>query len=226
MIHRYIYDVLTTGIAAYLADTQLVDDLFDELYSLESTETEAIKTYFLAHGLNVVQGYARQDSEFPLVAIVLHHEGEAENFIGDYAGQVDEEGDTLYGAEIESAIWDHIFHLDVYTEHPDVTSYMYEMIKSIMLAGLKVFTELGCAQYRFSGMDLAPDPNYIPAYLFARRMVFSCWRQFYRVDRDSRLLKAFQVSGIHIDKSGSSSDVGGVETNVVPYAVGDEDDET
>jgi len=42
------------------------------------------------------------------------------------------------------------------------------------------------------------------------------------VDRLSLSQKAFQVAGIHVDKSGSPSDVGGVKTLVTTYTEGDD----
>ena len=224
MIHRYIHNVLTTGVAAYLADPRLVDDLFDQLYAVETSESAAVKTYFLDKGLNVYNGYPRLDAKLPFVAIILASEGEAETFIGNYAGMITEDGDALYGAEVSGAVWDHVYHLPVVSEHPDVTAYLYELVKILLLAGLEYLIDQECMDFSFSGQDLAPDPRYIPERLFVRQLVFSCKRQFLRIDRDSRLTKAFQISGLHVDRSGSPSDVGDVQTLVTPYTAEDEDD--
>lgn len=222
MIHRYIHAILSTGIAAYRADPKLVDDLFLQLYELEDTEAKAIKTYFSQKGLNVYSGFPRIDSEPPFVAIILGQEGESENYIGDYAGMITEEGHALYGAEIEGSVWNHTYRLPVVTEHPDITQYMYELVKTIMLAGLRYLIDQECMDFSFSGQDLAPDPRYLPERYFVRELVFSCKRQFSRIDRDARLTKAFKISGIHIDRSGSPRDVGNVETLIVPYNEGDD----
>ena len=80
MIHRFIHDVLTTGIALYTADPVLLDDLFKENYSLEDSEVASIKKYFAAKPPSIINGYARDDTEFPAIAIVLAREGEATNF--------------------------------------------------------------------------------------------------------------------------------------------------
>jgi hypothetical protein len=224
MIHRYIHAILETGIAAYRTDQQLVDDLFAELYELEDTEVRAVKTYFEENGLNVYNGYPRLNAKPPFVSIILAQEGEAETYLGDYAGMITEDGHALYGAEVEGSVWNHVYHMPVVAGHPDVTSYMFEMVKTVMLAGLRFLIEQDCFQFSFQGHDLAPDPRYIPERFFVRQLVFSCKRQFARVDRDSRLTKAFEVAGIHIDSSGSPSDVGGVKTLVTTYGVGDDDD--
>lgn len=219
MIQRYIHELLTTGFAAYKADPDLLDDLFLDNYGLNSAETSAIKQYFITHTPDVVNGYPRTTTTYPAVAIVLIRENEVENFIGNDVGQETEEGSSLFGADVEGAVWEYVFNLLIFAEHnPDVTSYYYEITKSILLAGLETLDAKGCMVYRMSGADLAPDPRYIPEHLFGRRLELSCQREFQYINRISRLTKAFQVAGIHIDKSGSPSDVGEVETLVTPYS--------
>jgi len=224
MIHRYIHELLTEGVATYQANPELMDDIFDVLYELDEKEAESIKTYFLANGLNVYNGYPRLDSKHPFVAIILASEGEAETFLGDYAGMITEEGE-FYGMDVKGSFWNHVFQLPVVSEHPDITTYLYEMVKVIMIAGLPFLTAQECHTFSFSGADLAPDARYIPNHLFVRQLTFSCQRQLALIDRASKLNKAWQVSGLHIDSSGSPRDVGDVETLITPYAVGDSDAE-
>lgn len=218
MIHRHIFDVLTAGFLAYKTDPTLVEDLFTENYGIDTTEFTAIKKYFLANPPSIVNGYARMDTSFPAIAIVLMRENESQNFLGDSGGQTDEDDAEGIGIDIESAIWEYVYSLLVYTIHPDVSSYYYELTKSIMLAGLKYLTEEGCFEYHISGADLAPDPRYIPEHLFVRQLEFRCQREFQRLVRESRLSKAFRVAGLHIDSSGSPSDVGDVKTLVTVYS--------
>lgn len=222
MIQRYLYSLLTTGIETYQADEALLDDLFEELYELESSEIQAIKTYFQSKGLRVVNGYPRRTTDWPAVAIILAGESEFEPYVGNYAGIIDD--GELMGAEIEGSIWRHNFQLPVATEHPDVTAYLYEMIKSILFAGLQTLLNLGCFQFTFEGADLAPDTRYMPEQLFVRQLTFGCSREFALIDRQSRLGKAFRVAGIHVDSAGSPGDVGGVKTLVEPYGEGEADE--
>lgn len=226
MIHRHIYDVLKLGFELYAADPTLVEDLFIENYGIEATEYAAIKQYFIANPPTIVNGYARTDTKFPAIAIVLMRESESQNFLADSAGQMDDEDDADdpdFGTDIESAIWEYVYHLLIYTEQPDITSYYYELTKSIMLAGLKYLTDEGCFEYHMAGADLAPDPRYIPEHLFLRQVEFSCQREFQRLVKESRLYKAFRVTGLHIDSSGSPSDVGDVKTSVGVYTEGEDD---
>ncbi len=92
-----------------------------------------------------------------------------------------------------------------------------------MISGLSVLVDDGCYEFHLSGMDLAPDPKYLPEHLFGRVLTFSCRREFQTINRGARLWKAFKVSGIHIDKSGSPSEIGDVKTKVGIFGVGEDD---
>ena len=226
MIHRFVHNVLTAGVIAITADLSLLDDLFND-YLLTAKEIAMIKTLWGTKPLNVINGYARRDTDFPAVAIVLAGENEAVNFIGDDAPQIEDEEDPYNGADVESAIWAHNYHLFIYTGHPDVTAYYYEIVKGILLAGLDTLTEKDCFEYKFSGMDLAPDPGYLPDNLYARQMVFGCQREFQRVDRASLAGKGTSVAGMHVDSSGRAGDVddlGDVKTNITPYTEGEQNE--
>ena len=225
MIHRLLQQVIKTGVAAYAADNDLIDDLFSEVFSLDAGERTAIKAYFAAHTLAVVNGYPRSNQVFPMAAIILAQEGEAEQFLGNYLGMVDEEGNTLYGADFEGSMWEHTFQIPVASEHPDITTYYYELVKKSLLAGLPSLVEEGCYGFKLGGADLAPDPRYIPEHLFVRQLTFTFKRPFFHLDRASRLAKAFRVSGLHVDRSGSPSDVGAVKTNIGVYTDGGADEE-
>ncbi len=153
-----------------------------------------------------------------MYSIILGNEAESEHFLNNDAPQITDPEDPDFGADVKSTVWDHSYHILVYAEHPDVTSYYYAIAKSIILSSFGFFEDRGLFDIRLSGQDLAPDPRYMPEHAFARRLVFTCDRQFRQVDRASKSGKAFQVAGIHIDESGSDSDVGGVKTLVTPIS--------
>lgn len=214
MIERLIYTALKEGLVTFQKNENFLEDLFVTQYGLSSTEFEAIRTHFRAKPPNVIHGYAHADAKFPLYSIVLGAEGEAVNFIGDDAGMVPMDDPDDPGADIRSAIWDHSHDIFVYTEHPDVTLYYYEIAKAILLASQEYFLHNGVFGQRFSGMDMAPDPRYVPENLFLRRLTFKSQTEFQTLVDVNR---AFKISGIAVDSSGSPSDVGGVKTNVKPY---------
>jgi hypothetical protein len=223
MIHRYLHDILSEGVAAIKANPGILDDLFRDNYVLVSEEAESIKQYFVDKGLAVKNGYPRESTVWPAVNIVLGEEAETDSVLAESGGLVmgsedpDAEIDPNVGAELLASIWAHQYRLIITTEHPDVTAYYYEIVKFIMLDGIRSLMDDGCFEFEFSGNDLAPNPPYFPEHLFSRQLVFRCQRELQRYDRALQNLRATRVSGIHVDKEASLRDVGEVETNVKPY---------
>jgi hypothetical protein len=222
MIHRYIFDILTEGVAAIQKDKTLLDELFCENFELVSEEADAIKEYFDKHGLHIGNGYPRDDTPYPAVQIILGEEGEVEHFLNDSGGMVIDETSLDYGSDIKVSLWRHVYRMLIATTHPDVTAYYYEIVKFIMLEGLNTLEDDGCFEFKLSGMELAPDPRYLPNHIFSRQLLFECNRPFQRIDKESKLFRAKQVSGLHVDSDGSPRDVGDISTNVTTYIPGEE----
>lgn len=220
MIQRLLYTLLTTGFQEFQNNPGLIDELFTEVWELSPTELAGIKEKLGDEPPTIIHGYARTDTDFPAISITLGSEGEALEFIGNDIGMVDE--GEYFGADLEGSAWQHAYNIYVYADHPDVCMYYYEMAKSIFLASFPTFNAKGLWQTSLKGMDFMPDPLYVPAHLFVRQLVFSCQKEFCRTNVESRLMKAFEVAGIHIDNSGSPSDVGGVKTNVTTYIEGED----
>ena len=217
MINRYLHDILVDGVEVIQNDLSVLDELFQQQFILGEEASTEIKTYFANKGMNVVTGYPRSDSTFPLVAITLTADSEDENFLNDDAGYIDDTDDPYYMQDIKSAIWSYTYQLFVYTEHPDITAYYYEIVKSILLHSLNVLSDLDCFNFGISGSELVPDPRYMPEHLFVRQLTFKCNSEFQRFDKESRWTKAFAVRGISVDKNASKRDTGNIVTNVTPY---------
>jgi hypothetical protein len=217
MIQRFLYTTLKDGLEEIQNNLDILDDLFHDLYRLEQSEVDDIKTAFTAKPPGVIHGYARSETDFPVFSIVLVSEQEDEHYMGDDAGMIDEPGDPDFGSDRISTIWAHDYSILCYTEHPDLTLYYYEMAKAIfMTADLNA---LDLFNVHVSGRDLMPDPQYIPEHLFVRQLSFRASREFERIDANSKLGRAWRVRGVHIDKSGSPSDVGNVKTLVDPTSI-------
>ncbi len=220
MIQRFLFDALTDGIAQITADLTILDQLFDEVYELGEAELAAIKKFWTnttdaSHGPpTVIHGYAPKDVVIPVYAIVLESETESLTWLNNDSGQVEDINDPDFGADIKGSIWNHRYGIHIYHDHPDVVTYIYEIAKSILLASNDFFSDKGLFDIDISGGDMMPDPRLIPENLFGRKVTFGCQRCFTRLDKESKVGKAFKVGGIHIDSGASSSDVGGVKTLV------------
>ena len=217
MIQRLLYRRIKEGLEIIQNDLTILDQIFVDLYELSQEETDQIKIAFTGKPPNVIHGYAPTESDFPLYSIVLQNERETDTYLSDDAGMLDDTEDERFGTDLYSSLWESTFHILCYTEHPDLTVYYYEILKSILISA--DFTSWGVVDYDMSGMDLMPDPRYIPEHLFARVLVFNGKYEFLRYGYQSKLGKAWRVRGVHIDKSGSPSDVGNVKTLVDPTSI-------
>lgn len=226
MIQRYLYMALKNGLEEIKTDPRILDELFTEQYGLPDDELDTIKLLFVEKTPNVVHSYARSDHTFPLYSLVLASEGEDEHFMAEDAAPLLDEDDEDYGSDLYSSIWEHTCQILCYSEHPDVTSYMYEVAKSIFLSTKLDLAREGFHDIHISGGELAPDPRYLPENLFVHQITFSAKREFQRTDFQARLTKAFRLGGIHVDKSGSPSDVGEVKTLITTYVSGVDDGES
>ena len=218
MIQRFLGTTLQAGLAAIQSDLTLLDDVFQQ-FDLSATEQTAIRTWFGANPPGVKFQYARTDDKFPLYSIILGNEEETDLFIGndgelidaslgDYVGRDDPD----FGSDVKSSLWQSTYQIWCCAEHPDGTQYLYEVAKAIFLSA--DLDACGLHSIKFSGMDLALASQYVPEHLFIRTFQIRGKSEFERLDRSARLRKAFKVEGIHIDKTGSPSDVGDVKTLV------------
>ncbi len=224
MIQRFIFDALKDGVEQITNDITILDQLFLEVYELSEVELATIKTFWVNAANNdkagppkIRHGYAPRDVDIPVYSIVLESETEALTWLNNDSGQVEDTKDPDFGADIKGSIWNHRYGIHIYHEHPDITTYIYEVAKSILLASNEFFSDKGLFDIDISGADMVPGRDYIPEHLFGRKVTFACQRCFTRIDRDSAAGKAFKVGGLHIDRDGSSSDVGGVKTLITTF---------
>lgn len=202
MIERLIYTALTNGIAELKADPDALDLIFVKYYGLSQTETDKIRTYFLANTPSVIHSYAREDSTFPLYAIVLQEEQESTKVLGEYGGMVTFEEALLLddtdtaGANMRGSIFTYSYEIIVYAKLPDVALYYYYLAKYFMIREREFFISNDLFDLELSGSDLAPDPRYMPAFLFGRSLRFSCQREM-NVIGDA-VLRGSKLGGAHI----------------------------
>lgn len=225
MIERFIFLALQRGITAMQQDPELLKRYFLEQKKLQKEEVDAISLYFTNKPPSIIHNYARDDSPFPLYAIILSMETEDTRVLGDEGDMVGEIPDDVW-AEMQEAgeplplggldpdnpdagkdelvsIYKAQYVVLTMTEHPDVTRYYYELCKLFLTRArpfLKRCAFEGGAQLldtQFSGGDLQPDARYIPAHMFARQFTIETLRSERIVGPDVQ--RAFQVGGIHVD---------------------------
>lgn len=224
MLERVVYSVIKTGIEAFQNDPLLIDDLFDCELLLDPAEAEDVRQFFLAKPPDVIHGYARPDSNFPLYSITLGAFGNPQGFIGD-EGAMETMG-AEKGTDEWASIFSYVINVLVYAEHPDVCLYYWHILRAILINGDDVLKQADMFAINYSGSDMAPDPAWVPAGLFLRRFTVSCQRQYAQALKSTKLGKAFKVAGLHVIPDGApGEDIGGVKAFVVPISPAELEDD-
>jgi len=228
VVERLIFAALIAGIKLLQSDLKKLEVFFIEHLCLTQAEATKARTYFTNNPPAVVHNYPRQDSTFPLYAVVLGNEKQMTKFLDDTAGFVSIEEAVLLqqmvaeGTEIKSSIYEHQHHIVTYTEHPDVTIWYYEIAKYILTRELDTFKAQGLLDIGWSGQDMSPDSGYAPEWLFVRRLTMSSQRE--QQVYDERQPRIRSVDGIFVDDSvHTPSDLGGVRANVTTFDPSDEE---
>jgi hypothetical protein len=203
MIERLIYTALSNGIQELKDDPDAFNLIFADYYGLSQSETDKIRTYFLANIPSVIHSYARENSSFPLYAIVLQEEQETTKVLGEYGGMVSfddalalNDTDTA-GADINSSMFTYSYEIIVYAKLPDVALYNYYLAKYFMIRERQYFISNDLFDLELGGSDLAPDPRYMPSFLFGRSLRFSCQREM-NVIGDA-VIRGSKLAGAHIE---------------------------
>jgi len=208
MIERLLFTALYDGIAELTANPTRLEQIFQTYHGLSATETASIRKVFEAKPPNVIHSYAREDSKFPLFAIVLNNEQETTKVLSDFGGFVDPDAVEAMYAEtgaaedledraITTTFFRHVYDILIYTNHPDVTIYYYELMKYFLMRARDFFREHRLYDLTLSGGDLTPDRQYLPAYLFTRRLAFSCGSELPVIGQ--KAADTFQsIEGLHV----------------------------
>ena len=218
MIERLIYTALQAGITELLENPLRFHRIFVDYYGLTDGETAKIREYFEANPPKVIHSYAREDSKFPLYAIILQSEMETDKALGDYGGMItfDEAlaaGDSgASGAEVFGSIFTYNYEIITYAKLPDVTLYYYYLAKYFMIREREYFVENDLFDLNLGGLDLAPDPRYLPAHLFGRTLRFSCQREMAVIGES--VVRASKVEGIHVTDTLPETNESGTRLNV------------
>ena len=218
MIERLIFIALRDGIAELQRDPKRLEIFFREQHDLSDGEIAILQQFFKENPPNIIHNYPRDDSSFPLYAIVLGSEQESTKFLDDFGGMVTPEEAAILGdpnlahSDIRSSIYTHVYNIFVHAQNnPDVVIWYYELAKYFLTRARTFFKSKGLLDTHFAGGDIKPSGDYLHAYLFGRQLVFTCQRE--QAIIDAKPERAFEVEGIFVSDNGEF-DEGGVRTLV------------
>lgn len=162
LIERVIYDQLQLGLdSVFTSQTGLRS--FSANLGLESAEHEGLIENLLQNRPEVRHGYARERQRFPSANIILSSEREKVAFLGGVGA------DPGGGGECYSSLWDRSYVVQVTTTHPDITLWLYAVLKYILRSRIRHLEAASNAgSIYMSGEDISPLQDYLPAHLFQR----------------------------------------------------------
>jgi hypothetical protein len=172
ILERLLFDVLTAGVASMVKDDSALESFFLDEVGLEEEESDKAAALFRKEPPDVGHGYLRRDTSLPAIRIILTGETTSTQFIGGYGFLGEDRRQTFAMMDGTQAT------VVIYAQNPDVTLYLYHMVKFFLVGNLPVFQRGDWSGLSFSGSDLAPDPSLAPAGVFARRLTISAQREF------------------------------------------------
>jgi hypothetical protein len=176
VLHRVIQEGLDTlnGSDAYLrrvlASPGYVDD-----------ELADLVTYWKGEGQpRIVHSYARANAQLPCFAIVLAGEHEDADYVGNSKDATSIEAVEGFIRDVEAELgravsaqvmrFQFTYQIFTYAANPDVVLAYHNVLRAILLGASAKLAREGVETPTFSGMDLAPNQQYLPENVFARMM--------------------------------------------------------
>lgn len=168
---RLIKRLLQNTIDFLAADRSEIERFFSHFFddSITAEERNQFVDRFLSHTPKAQLGYARPSTEFPYWGITLNDESEEDSFLGDFEGV-----DLEEKVEYHGALFNSVYNVYIYTNHPDVTSYQFQLAKSIVIGGKKWLLSQGLQEIQLSGAELNPEFDLFPDAVYIRVLRIRC----------------------------------------------------
>ena len=232
MVERILYEIINDGLAWYKARPERFERFLVEQHGLAAAEAKKARLYFEggtaddgteidAQPPTLIHGYARTGGPFPCWAMTLGSERVATDYLGKDGAFLDSDGENYFDPETGAVVdpkvrrMEYRFDILCLTDHPDVTVWYYHLLKQIVMSQQDVLESQDVEDLIFTGMDMAPDPRYLPDNMYGRIFQVTvqgdeCWVQ--EIDRGT------SVGGIAVDSGDETSGgEGAVPAGVTTY---------
>ena len=176
---RVVYHVIKTGLDLLAASVAKKrgkrDDAIDRLFALyNAEERDTIRRLLAERRPKVSHGYPRSNAEMPAILVIVTSENENRRFVGDKVENDEEDMPEFIGRDpetVKGVLVDTSIDCWVMDNNPDVVQAFYTICWALLDgARLPVFSRLQMNPGSLSGGDVPPDPNYMPEYVFVRRL--------------------------------------------------------
>jgi len=166
---RTIKEALLKGFN-YFADPEHIDLMERFFEGQEDEEIEMLKEFFSTWDeKQIIIGYPRSHTEFPVLAVVLRNENESETFLGDQIYKDNDTGEFWRGSNFAGT-----FGIGIYTANMDLTLALYKAAKLVLIVFRRFLEMNNVANATLSGSDVEPSPEYLPEYIYLRWLDVGC----------------------------------------------------
>ena len=183
---RTLYDVIAAGLAWFREEPARYERFLIETGVVTEAEAARARLYFAggvdptdgstvkARPPSLIHGYARTGGPMPCWAITLGGDDVATDYLGKDASLLDSDGEYFYDPESGQVVdpkirrFRYVFPIMVYAEHPDICRQYYNLLKFIVMSSQDLLEERDVEDMTLSGRDLAPDPRFLPDFIFGR----------------------------------------------------------
>lgn len=169
---RAIKCILDGGVVFYGQDPTAIPRA---LPFLEVQELATFKQVIADRPPKVVHNYPRQLFDAPVLSIVVGKEDISfqEKFLNDFVTVgIDQYGEANFrNINVFSVGFDSTLSVMIYTQHPDVTIFWYEVAKFILQQSRYLLAKLGIDNLILAGRDLFPDPSFTPEFIYMRELL-------------------------------------------------------
>jgi len=172
---RLITAALHNGLARFEEEPRHWDWM---LRFLDRREREVVRSLMAKRPPTIRYGYARDTDRWPIIGVVLaseqvHPQGEyLDNVMGVEEVDFGEDG-GLELVESEGEIHEQRLDVTLYSDHPDLTLYLYHWAKYTLEAHRRWFSRWVINPSFIAGGEIAPDPRYLPEACYLRRVTWS-----------------------------------------------------
>lgn len=141
---------------------------------------QSMDTLLSDYKINVLCGYPREPAQLPCIVVTVAGEDEVDFGL---SGGIDEGYEELGDNYLR---WPKGFHdiignaqmriqlkMEVWSDNAIVTSFLYSVVKYILLAARKEMEEEGFLLSTVSGGDLEPAPDYFTVFVYRKAVMLS-----------------------------------------------------
>ena len=185
LIDAYLREIVVDRLKWLRANSIMIDEIFSTLGS--KTTLNSLKKFVLEKNIKVLLGYPREEQSLPCYVINIAIEDESAIGIGDNVDDYEEEWNEFDESTkyvLDGVYFNSKFRIECWSDNADLTSYLYIILKWILLSSRKKMLSTGLQLPSLSGADIEPVPDYLSIFVYRRSVVLSVTYENLFIDDD------------------------------------------